>query len=248
MAKSKETILKQLGISSESDLPLLLEVLKKYSVITDAEKNLVKMSSVHSLPTVVKNDEQNVKQRMYGIVTDEDKGAIALMNKRNVLLEQIVNKLKEQVDDIDLDADAVLEIVSGNTEEVETLSITSEIFDSDVHIPTSKAVKLYVDNQTRHVYTGSDEPIDSKYDVWIDTSEEEGILIDEPVRMMSLRPTTTQVIEDTIVTNTGDILIYNNEDSGELIFEEEQTLVCNQSEDYGELVYNTEDCGELLYE
>ena len=98
MAKSKELILSQLGVTFDSDLLTLIDTLKKYSVISDAEKNLVKLSSVHSLPTVVKNSEQDVKQRMYGIVTDEDRGAIALMNKRNVLIEQIVKRFNDKLE------------------------------------------------------------------------------------------------------------------------------------------------------
>jgi hypothetical protein len=100
MAKSKETILSQLGLTTESELDALLTALDKYAVVSDAEKNLLKASSVHTLPTVVKNSEQDLKQRMHGIVTDEDKGAIALMNRRNVLFEQVINVLNNKIDEI----------------------------------------------------------------------------------------------------------------------------------------------------
>lgn len=232
MAKSKETILNQLGVSTESDLTSLLEVLKKYSIITDAEKSLVKMSSVHNLPTVVKNQEQNVKERMYGIVTDEDKGAIALMNKRNVLLEQIVSKLKTEVENSELDEEEVLEIVQEQTdvveelevEEVDSMSIATSIINSDSYIPTSKAVKSYVDSNSssKNFYIGTLSPNGSEYSIWFDISENEPVMMTygrrQPVEELTFNDTEGEIL---IFESDSEELTFNDDDDSNLTFNEE---------------------------
>ena len=95
MAKTKQAILAELDLTLESQLDDLFTALRNNSIVTPTELGLIKSSSVYSLPTVVRNNETTVKERMYGIVTNEDKGAVALMNKRNVLLEQILIKLND---------------------------------------------------------------------------------------------------------------------------------------------------------
>jgi hypothetical protein len=96
MAKNKKDILTSIGLSEESSLDELISKLATYSVVQPNELIALKSTSVHTLPTVVKNDEKAVKEKMYGLVANEDKGAVALMNKRSVLFEAIIKKLGEQ--------------------------------------------------------------------------------------------------------------------------------------------------------
>lgn len=96
MAKNKKDILISIGLSEDSSLDELIAKLATYSVVQPNELIALKSTSVHTLKTVVKNDEKAVKEKMYGPVADEDKGAVALMNKRSVLFEAIIKKLGEQ--------------------------------------------------------------------------------------------------------------------------------------------------------
>lgn len=94
MAKTVNTILTELGLSEDSTLEELYAKLDEYTVIKESEKANVKSVSVHVLPTVVKNDEENLKRKMYGIVTDDNKGAVSLINKRTVLISTILKNFK----------------------------------------------------------------------------------------------------------------------------------------------------------
>ena len=94
MAKTANTILTELGLSEDSTLEELYAKLDEYTVIKESEKANVKSVSVHVLPTVVKNDEENLKRKMYGIVTDDNKGAVSLINKRTVLISTILKNFK----------------------------------------------------------------------------------------------------------------------------------------------------------
>lgn len=97
MAKNKKTILEELGLTDSSTRSDKLLKLNDFAVIRDDEKNLILESSVKTLPTVVKNQASNVKERMHGIVTDENKGTIALINKRNVLINEILQDFDKMI-------------------------------------------------------------------------------------------------------------------------------------------------------
>lgn len=100
MSKTKENILQELNLSTSSSLVQLLNKLNEYSVVMGSEIVGVKNVSVNTLPSVVKNSEQTVKEKMFGIVTDENRGAVALMNKRNVLIAKIIEMLKSNQDSL----------------------------------------------------------------------------------------------------------------------------------------------------
>ena len=97
MAKNQSQVLEALGLTSESTVEDLINKLKEYAVVSESEILNVKNISVKTLPTVVVNDEKTVKEKMIGIVTDENKGAVALMNKRNSLIQRIIEILNAKV-------------------------------------------------------------------------------------------------------------------------------------------------------
>lgn len=96
MAKTQNQILEQLGLSDSSDLNSLLDKLAEYTTVKNSELLGVKSISVKPLPTVVVNQEDMVKKRMYGIVTDEDQGVASLLNKRIALLAKIIELLNDE--------------------------------------------------------------------------------------------------------------------------------------------------------
>lgn len=95
MAKTIETVLSELGLTVDSPIEDILDKLNEYLVINENEKANVRAASVYTLPSVVRNSEQELKQKMYGIVTDDNKGAAALINKRTVLLSTLIGRIKE---------------------------------------------------------------------------------------------------------------------------------------------------------
>lgn len=95
MAKTIETVLSELGLTVDSPIEDILDKLNEYLVISENEKANVRSASVYTLPSVVRNSEQELKQKMYGIVTDDNKGAAALINKRTVLLSTLIGRIKE---------------------------------------------------------------------------------------------------------------------------------------------------------
>lgn len=95
MAKTIETVLSELGLTVDSPIEDILDKLNEYLVISENEKANVRAASVYTLPSVVRNSEQELKQKMYGIVTDDNKGAAALINKRTVLLSTLLGRIKE---------------------------------------------------------------------------------------------------------------------------------------------------------
>lgn len=100
MAKTKQKVLDQIGINAESSINDVLNKLEEYATVTDSELAGVKNISVKTLPTVVTNNETLVKERMYGVATNEDKGIVSLLNKRTVLINSLLNHLAERVGEI----------------------------------------------------------------------------------------------------------------------------------------------------
>ena len=98
MAKNQSQVLEALGLTSESTVEDLINKLKEYAVVSESEILDVKNISVKTLPTVVVNDEKTVKEKMFGIVTNENKGAVALMNKRNALIHKIIEMLQSELE------------------------------------------------------------------------------------------------------------------------------------------------------
>lgn len=98
MAKQIETILQELNLTTDSSIEEVIQALANYAIVKDNEILGVKNVSVQTLPTVVRNDETNLKRKMYGIVTDDEQGAVSLMNKRNVLIYKILDALKTDLD------------------------------------------------------------------------------------------------------------------------------------------------------
>lgn len=100
MVKDIATILKELGINLESETLLedTINKLLEYSVVNENELLGIQNVSVQPLPTIIKNDEKNLKQRMVGIVSDQEKGAVSIINKRTVLLTKIIEALKNKVE------------------------------------------------------------------------------------------------------------------------------------------------------
>lgn len=96
MAKTVETILQELSINSSSTVEEISNKIDEYILVTENEILGIKNISVQPLPTIVKNNETNLKQRMVGIVTDEERGTVALLNKRIVLLTRLINAIKSE--------------------------------------------------------------------------------------------------------------------------------------------------------
>ena len=99
MARDVETILGLLGITDETiSYDTLLTKLKTTNTLTDDELNNIMNISVKPLPNVVRNQPDMVKQKMYGIVTDENLGLTAVLNKRFVLFQCLIEALKNNID------------------------------------------------------------------------------------------------------------------------------------------------------
>ena len=100
MAKQRNTVLQELGLSTSSSLDSFIAKLTELDVVTDNEITGMKNISVKTLPTFVTNNETLVKERMFGITTDENKGVTSLLNKRIVLINQIINKLNAELNSV----------------------------------------------------------------------------------------------------------------------------------------------------
>lgn len=126
MAKSITQVLSELGLSSTTELDELLATLENYGVVKDTEISAVRNVSVHTLPTVVVNNEDLVKRRMYGIATDENNGVVSIINKRNVLLNKIVSILASRQNNLTNELDNLEEKVSGFTD-IGTIGVFQEL-------------------------------------------------------------------------------------------------------------------------
>lgn len=130
MAKSIETILSELKLSENSTLEELFSKLEDYSVVKDAEILGIKNISVKALPTVVKNQEEAVKRKMYGIVTDEEKGVTSLLNKRLVLLTKLLKLLSQNKAELEY----VNEQLDSVNQELSTKPDRQEVEIVDLHL------------------------------------------------------------------------------------------------------------------
>ena len=93
---SVEGILSSLGLSPTDDINTIIQKLKDYNLMTTDEIHNIQNISVKPLPNIVRNQADILKQRMYGIATDEDYGLPVVINRRMVLVRYILNKLFDQ--------------------------------------------------------------------------------------------------------------------------------------------------------
>lgn len=97
MAREASEILKQLGLDENPTCEEIINTLKSNNTVTDIEINNIINASVKPLPNVVKNNPNYVKLKMYGIVTDESLGLVAVLNKRMALMTCLVEKLEARI-------------------------------------------------------------------------------------------------------------------------------------------------------
>lgn len=102
MAKKINAVLSELGISSETTTEEMIEILSRNNTINTDEINNIINISVKPLPNVVKNNPDYVKQKMYGIVTDDNYGFASVFNKRVALLSNLIGKIKTKIDELDV--------------------------------------------------------------------------------------------------------------------------------------------------
>lgn len=97
MAKTYSQIKTELGITNETTLADLITIAETNGVVSQVELNKIRSVSVLPLPNTVRDKAQELKNRMSNTVIDEDKGAVCVINKRNVILIEIINKLLDLV-------------------------------------------------------------------------------------------------------------------------------------------------------
>lgn len=100
MASSVIGILTSLGLSEEDSVDQILTKLVDYNLVTTDELHNIQNISVKPLPNIVRNQADILKQRMYGIATDEDYGLPIVINRRMVLIRYILDKLNIKIDDL----------------------------------------------------------------------------------------------------------------------------------------------------
>ncbi len=100
MASSVIGILTSLGLSEEDSVDQILTKLVDYNLVTTDELHNIQNISVKPLPNIVRNQADILKQRMYGIATDEDYGLPIVINRRMVLIRYILDKLNIKIDDM----------------------------------------------------------------------------------------------------------------------------------------------------
>jgi hypothetical protein len=94
-----DSILKSLGLSErDRDYPNLIRVLQDYNLVTADEHNNIINVSVKPLPNVIRNQADMLKTRMVGIVSDENFGVTAVLNRRIALIQSIIELLKEMIE------------------------------------------------------------------------------------------------------------------------------------------------------
>ena len=93
MAKTTEQIKQELGITNETSLNDMIEMLNSIEVVSQENINNIKAISVLPLPNNVKDKAEELKQRFVNIVLDENKGVVYLMNLRSVLMTEICKQL-----------------------------------------------------------------------------------------------------------------------------------------------------------
>lgn len=96
MARDVDTILGLLGITDDKkNYQDLIAKLKTTNTLTDDELQNIMNISVKPLPNVVRNQPDMLKQKMVGIVTDENLGLAAVINKRFVLFQCLIEELNK---------------------------------------------------------------------------------------------------------------------------------------------------------
>lgn len=87
-----------LNITDETTFNDLLNQLEEMKFITKKEIRNVNSISVKPLPTNVVNQEKNLKERFVGIVTNENNGMSAILNKRIYLINEIIKAINLNVE------------------------------------------------------------------------------------------------------------------------------------------------------
>ena len=87
--KTINDIMEELNITGNETMDQLLE---KISLVTVDELNDVKSISVMPLPNVVRDRATELKTRLINIVSDEERGATAIINRRVALLYAVLDK------------------------------------------------------------------------------------------------------------------------------------------------------------
>ena len=100
MASSSTDILSSLGLTADSPLETILEKLINYNLVTTDEIHNIKNISVLPLPNIVRNQADILKERMYGIATNEDYGIPVVINRRMVLIRYILDKLNIKIEEL----------------------------------------------------------------------------------------------------------------------------------------------------
>ena len=109
MASSVIGILSTLGLSTDSTLEEILTKLVDYNLVTTDELHNIQNISVKPLPNIVRNQADILKQRMYGIATDEDYGLPIVINRRMVLIRYILDKLNIKLDNSIIDIRGIID-------------------------------------------------------------------------------------------------------------------------------------------
>ena len=100
MAKTYQDIQNELGVNEENSIVELIAKMNDYNVVSPSEITKIISVSVDRLENQVTGKAKEVKRRMYEPVTDDTKGIVSVLNKRIVLLDMIINKLKLEALDI----------------------------------------------------------------------------------------------------------------------------------------------------
>lgn len=101
MAKTLNDIMGLLEVTDDTTLPQLIEKYNTLSVVQKNELDKILQISVMPLPNQVQGQADNVKQRMYGIVANEDDGSVSVMNKRYALLKLINDRINNKLNSLD---------------------------------------------------------------------------------------------------------------------------------------------------
>lgn len=100
MAKTYQDIQNELGVNEGNSIVELIAKMNDYNVVSPSEITKIISVSVDRLENQVTGKAKEVKRRMYEPVTDDTKGIVSVLNKRIVLLDMIINKLKLEALDI----------------------------------------------------------------------------------------------------------------------------------------------------
>lgn len=101
MSYTTSDILAQLNLSEDSSLYDLINKLNTYNLVTNDELANIINISVKPLPNIVRNQADVLKQKMYGIATNEEFGLPVVINRRIVLLQYISKRLIEYTERTD---------------------------------------------------------------------------------------------------------------------------------------------------